>query len=379
MLLDGVLGGDHEERVRQDMPDVVHRDLPLGHGFQQGALGARRGAVDLVGQEHVGKDGPGQEFELAGVLVEDAEPGDVARQQVGRALDPRELAAQGLRQGLGQGRLAQPGQVFDQQVAPRQQAGQHVLDHLGLAPQSRVERGANSFDWARNCVPCPGREVRHHSQVGPPFTPVMEHEVGSGRASRFSPRDGRFAGRSFCDQVPPGHLRRARGLPSRPAGPALRSAVRITARLARNRKIPAQERCTSRPRTPRPPRPPLDQLDRLKDEPPGVARGRQTESHSSQPIEQVVAAPDEHRQPAQGGQQPERMPHRPAPKSQKSLGEQFGPGADRRHQLVTRGGLNGDPEPVRQPDLDPEVDVIASHGRVSRCGDQTSPARRTAR
>ena len=41
VLLDGILGGDHEERVRQHVPDVVHRDLALGHGFEQGTLGAR--------------------------------------------------------------------------------------------------------------------------------------------------------------------------------------------------------------------------------------------------------------------------------------------------------------------------------------------------
>ena len=107
-----------------------------------------RGAVDLVGQEHVGEDGPRQELELAGVLVEDAEPGDVAGQQVGGALDPRKLAAQRLRQGLGQRRLAQARQVLDEQVPPRQQAGQHVLDHLRLAPQRAVERGADALDRA---------------------------------------------------------------------------------------------------------------------------------------------------------------------------------------------------------------------------------------
>jgi hypothetical protein len=89
--------------------DIVDRHLALGHRLQQGALRPGRGPVDLVGQEDVGEDRPGEELELARLLVEDAEAGDVARQEVGGALDPRQLPPQRVGQGLGQRRLAQAG------------------------------------------------------------------------------------------------------------------------------------------------------------------------------------------------------------------------------------------------------------------------------
>ena len=73
------------------------RDLALAHRFQQRGLRARRGAVDLVGQQDVGEDGPGHELEAARLLVEDADAGDVAGQQVGRALDAAKVDAEAAR------------------------------------------------------------------------------------------------------------------------------------------------------------------------------------------------------------------------------------------------------------------------------------------
>ena len=46
---------------------AVERDLPLVHGLEQGRLGARAGAVDLVGEENVRENGPLAQNELARV------------------------------------------------------------------------------------------------------------------------------------------------------------------------------------------------------------------------------------------------------------------------------------------------------------------------
>ena len=56
-LLDGVLGGHHDEGFFERVGLAAHGDLALLHGFQQGRLGLGRGAVDLVSQDCVGKDG----------------------------------------------------------------------------------------------------------------------------------------------------------------------------------------------------------------------------------------------------------------------------------------------------------------------------------
>jgi hypothetical protein len=55
--LDGVLGGQHEERGLQRVPLAGDGHALLGHGLEQGALRLGRGAVDLVGQQDVGEGG----------------------------------------------------------------------------------------------------------------------------------------------------------------------------------------------------------------------------------------------------------------------------------------------------------------------------------
>jgi hypothetical protein len=59
--------------------------------------------------------------------------GHVAREQVGGALDPAEGAADRSRERLGQRRLADPGHVFDQDVAADERGDERELDRLLLA------------------------------------------------------------------------------------------------------------------------------------------------------------------------------------------------------------------------------------------------------
>ena len=182
-------------------------------------------------------------------------------QQVGGALDPRELAAEGLRQGLGQRRLAQAGQVLDEQVPPRQQAGQHVLDHVRLAAQRAVQRGADPVDRAgtgsRSSTVVASSSSRRAS-----FS-VLERVASRKRRERPGPHraTGRFAGcrarSQGGGQSRPG---RGRGRPSRPGGRAPRGRPELARRpAAAIGAIPARERQPRRPRAARPPRPPLDE------------------------------------------------------------------------------------------------------------------------
>ena len=368
MLLDGVLGGDHEERVRQDVPHVVHRDLALGHGFQEGTLRARGGAVDLVGQKHVGEDGPRQELEFAGVLVEDAEPGDVARQQVGRALDPRELAAQCLRQGLGQRRLAQARQVLDEQVPARQQAGEHVLDHVRLAAQHAVERGADAVDRAGVCL------VQHDRRRSfivlmswPPFRLVTGLPGGTGESVQ-----ARTADRQVCRMS---HPIAGAGSPG-PAGAWTAQSARRTSPSRAARGSPAARPATGkyhrasvspggRGRPAHRARQ-LDQLQGPQHATPRVAPRRSGRSRSS-PADRARRGGASATTPSTiaAASSPAAWPRAQLAGCRQRPGDPFGPGADRGHQLVAGGRLDGDPAPVRQPDLGPEVDVVAGHRRVA--------------
>ena len=143
LLLDGVLRGHDQERLRQRPALLRHGDLPLLHRFQQGGLHLGRGAVDLVGQQQVVEDRTGAKLELARLRPEDVGAGQVRRQQVGRELHPvkagLEAAAEHLhRPGLGQSRHA-----LHQQMPPREQRNEHVLDELLLAEDARLHSPAH--------------------------------------------------------------------------------------------------------------------------------------------------------------------------------------------------------------------------------------------
>ncbi len=66
LVLDRVLGRDDEERLRERVADTVDAHLAFLHRLEQRGLGLRRRAIDLVGQDEVGEDGPGPERELSG-------------------------------------------------------------------------------------------------------------------------------------------------------------------------------------------------------------------------------------------------------------------------------------------------------------------------
>ena len=70
------------------MGDAVDGDLLLGHRLEQGRLGLRHRAVDLVDEQDVREDRAGPEAELALALVVHRQPGDIRRLKVGGALDP---------------------------------------------------------------------------------------------------------------------------------------------------------------------------------------------------------------------------------------------------------------------------------------------------
>ena len=87
LVLDRVLRRQHEERVVEPAGLAVDRHLLLGHRLEERGLRLRHRAVDLVDEDDVREDGPGAELEVALLLVEDREAGDVGRLQVRRALD----------------------------------------------------------------------------------------------------------------------------------------------------------------------------------------------------------------------------------------------------------------------------------------------------
>ena len=142
-LLDRVLRGEHEKRVRHLVPDAADRDLPLLHRFEQGGLRFGRRAVDFVGEDHVRKDRAGEEAHLAlagrAILFDDVGARDVGRHQVGRELNAAECEIQRASQRADEQRFREAGHAFEQAMAAGEQGDQHLLDHVVLADDDAGE------------------------------------------------------------------------------------------------------------------------------------------------------------------------------------------------------------------------------------------------
>jgi hypothetical protein len=96
------------------------------------------GAVDLVGEQHVSEHRAGMEDEgLARALV-DADADQVRRHEVGSELRARELQPERDRDRVRERRLADAGDVLDQEVAAGEEAGDAVLDLGPLADDDRA-------------------------------------------------------------------------------------------------------------------------------------------------------------------------------------------------------------------------------------------------
>src|SRR5713101_1027747 len=133
VMLDRILRGDDEKGLWKRERFAVHGDLRFVHGFEKRGLRARRGAVDFVGEHHVGENRPGTEFKFAGLGIVDAHAEDIAGKKIGSELNALESAMERFRERLGQGGFADAGDVFDEQVAASEQGDQCELDGVFLA------------------------------------------------------------------------------------------------------------------------------------------------------------------------------------------------------------------------------------------------------
>ena len=128
------------------MAGVVDRHLAFAHGFQERALCAGRGPIDLIGQEDIRKHRAGSKLKLTGLLVEEREAGDVGGEQVGGALDAGKTSAREIRKGLGQRRFAKAGRILNQQVAAGEEAGQRQVAGVVFSTQGSPQLLPHSVD-----------------------------------------------------------------------------------------------------------------------------------------------------------------------------------------------------------------------------------------
>jgi hypothetical protein len=150
VMLDWILRSDNEKGLRKRESFAVDGDLRFVHGFQERGLRARRGAIDLVRKYDVGENGAGTEFKFARFGIVDTYAENIAGQQIGSELDALKRAMKRFRKGLGEGGLAHAGNVFDEQVAARQQGDQRKLNGVFLT----VDRARDGALQLRNDLRC---------------------------------------------------------------------------------------------------------------------------------------------------------------------------------------------------------------------------------
>ena len=102
VMFDRVLGGEHDERLRQGVCRAFDCHLPFGHRFEQRRLSFRGGAIDFVGEYDVGEDRAGLPFKKRAVLIENREPDHIRRQQIGSELNSLKRTVQRSRQRMCQ-------------------------------------------------------------------------------------------------------------------------------------------------------------------------------------------------------------------------------------------------------------------------------------
>ena len=70
---------------------VPNGDFAFLHGLKESTLYFRRGTVDLIGEQQIGKNRALVDTEFVGALVQDFRPQNIRREQVNRELNASEL------------------------------------------------------------------------------------------------------------------------------------------------------------------------------------------------------------------------------------------------------------------------------------------------
>ena len=143
-LIEAVLGGNYEKRLRQRMTSAVNTDAANRHRLQQCALSAGAGAVDLISQQNLTEQWPRLETEFRRARIKDIDAGEVGRQKITGEADALEIEGRSSCEGFGQGRFTHPRPILNQQMAPGQEAAQGQ-PHLILLAQQHLSDGLHQL------------------------------------------------------------------------------------------------------------------------------------------------------------------------------------------------------------------------------------------
>jgi hypothetical protein len=126
--------------------------LPMFRLASSNAACVLGGAIDFVGENHVGENRAGDEgeFPFAAGVLQNLRAGVVSGHEVGCELDALELEMKNLRDGFHEQRLGQPGCAGDETMPAGEQRNEQLLDDILLADDDFGQLGLNarasSFD-----------------------------------------------------------------------------------------------------------------------------------------------------------------------------------------------------------------------------------------
>ncbi len=144
-LVGRVLGGDDEKRLGQRAGLAFSGDLPFLHGFEKGALGFWRGAVDLVGEDQLGEDRPLVKMKPFRTPLVHRYTDYIGRQQIAGELDALVVQPHQGRQQMRQGGLAHAGKILDEQMPLTEQAGHGQAQGPGFSQDDAVRLAEQSL------------------------------------------------------------------------------------------------------------------------------------------------------------------------------------------------------------------------------------------
>ena len=124
--VDRILRRDDKKWRLERMGFSFDRNLAFLHSLEQGRLGFRCRAVDLVSQEELGKNRATAELEPRFTLIVQKAASDIAGKQVRRELNSLEGKVQRLTQETCDQRLRQPGIILDQDMPVGENAGEQL-------------------------------------------------------------------------------------------------------------------------------------------------------------------------------------------------------------------------------------------------------------
>ena len=146
LMLDWILSRQDDEGLRERIGSRIDANLRLVHRFEHRGLCLGRCAIDLVRKKDVRKDRARLELEARCRRLIDRHTENVGRKQIARELKAPKRYVERAREGLGQHRLADAGNIFDEKVPFGKERHERAPDDLRLAADDALDRASEIAD-----------------------------------------------------------------------------------------------------------------------------------------------------------------------------------------------------------------------------------------